>query len=219
MLFKPPYTPIGDKIMRRRDLSFGAKCTYARLCRYADESGRCYPSLETLGSKLGISDSQARRYVRELQKVGIVKAVKVGIGRGHSTNYVVESPEKVAKMPPFRERKGGNRAGFSARQKGGNHAAEKVAMMLDQKVAKMPAKETIGRDKGREKQKKNAAAAQPDDWLNTWKVLKDLFPTRVLVPFGGCNWMIRSQIEPQRFTSRTLQGGRDRDRLPGRVTF
>ena len=83
--------------LRRPDLSFGAKCMYARLLRYS-QGGRCNPSLKTLGRELGISRDQARYYVGQLEKAGFLK-VTTGLGRTHTSNYSIEPPEKVAKLP------------------------------------------------------------------------------------------------------------------------
>ena len=54
-------------------LSQGAKLCYGRLARYAGQDGRCYPSLKTLAAELGASRAQAKRYLRELQRFGLIR--------------------------------------------------------------------------------------------------------------------------------------------------
>ena len=86
--------------MRRRDLTFGAKCLLGRLGRYGQKSGRVYPSLRTLATELGTSIDSIRRFVEQLKKAGLVRVAKAGLGRGNSTNYLLcDTQEKVAKPP------------------------------------------------------------------------------------------------------------------------
>jgi Helix-turn-helix domain len=53
------------RILEHRGISTGAKLCYIRLLGYAGKAARCYPSLEKLGKGLGVSDPQARDYVKE----------------------------------------------------------------------------------------------------------------------------------------------------------
>jgi hypothetical protein len=46
----------------------GAKIVYGRLCRYAGEDGWAYPSIESLATEVGIRETQARKYLRELMQ-------------------------------------------------------------------------------------------------------------------------------------------------------
>jgi hypothetical protein len=52
-------------VLEHRGISAGAKLCYIRLLGFAGRDARCYPSLETLGVGLGVSDRQARDYVKE----------------------------------------------------------------------------------------------------------------------------------------------------------
>ncbi|HEY1212718.1 MAG TPA: helix-turn-helix domain-containing protein [Bryobacteraceae bacterium] len=51
-------------LLEHRGISAGAKLCYIRLLGFAGKDARCYPSLETLGASLGVSDRQARDYVK-----------------------------------------------------------------------------------------------------------------------------------------------------------
>jgi hypothetical protein len=57
----------------------GAKLCYIRLLGFAGKDGRCYPSLETLGNALAVSDRQARDYVKELERAGLVITEQRGL--------------------------------------------------------------------------------------------------------------------------------------------
>jgi hypothetical protein len=49
------------------------------LLGYAGKGARCYPSLETLGAGLGVSDRQARDYVKELERAGLITVDQRGL--------------------------------------------------------------------------------------------------------------------------------------------
>ncbi len=58
-------------ILEHRGIGTGAKLCYIRLLGFAGKDARCYPSLETLGKSLGVSDRQAHDYVKELERAGL----------------------------------------------------------------------------------------------------------------------------------------------------
>src|SRR3982750_2730062 len=68
-------------ILEREGIGSGAKLCYVRLLGFAGKDARCYPSLETLGRSLGVSDRQARDYVKELERAGLIAAEQRGLRR------------------------------------------------------------------------------------------------------------------------------------------
>src|SRR3954454_5435883 len=66
-------------ILEHRGISAGAKLCYIRLLGFAGKDARCYPSLETLGAGLGVSDRQARDYVKELERAGLITVDQRGL--------------------------------------------------------------------------------------------------------------------------------------------
>src|SRR3982751_3769817 len=66
-------------ILERKRISTGAKLCYIRLLGFAGKDARCYPSLETLGKGLGVSDRQARDYVKELERRGLIAVEQRGL--------------------------------------------------------------------------------------------------------------------------------------------
>ena len=75
---EPRFTPVPDSIMRRGDLTFGAKCLFGRLNRYAFKTGKCYPSLPTLASELGTSVDSVKRFRAQLTEAGLVSVGRDG---------------------------------------------------------------------------------------------------------------------------------------------
>ncbi len=59
-------------ILEHAHLGAGAKLCYVRLLGFAGKDARCYPALSTLGASLGVSDRQAREYIRELVKARLI---------------------------------------------------------------------------------------------------------------------------------------------------
>ena len=68
-------------ILEHRGIGTGAKLCYIRLLGFAGKDARCYPSLETLGKSLGVSDRQARDYVKELERIGLITSEQRGLRR------------------------------------------------------------------------------------------------------------------------------------------
>ena len=123
------FTPIPDAIMRRRDLSLGARILYGRLRRYG-MGGRCNPSVETLALELAKSPRQVQRYLRQLERVKLINTKK-GRGRTKTSNYTVLLPEKkVANVSPFR----------------GSNPLPKVTDVSSKKVTSVSPKETSGEE-------------------------------------------------------------------------
>jgi len=67
------------------DLSLGAKVCYGVLARFAGERGGCFPTMQTIGARIGVSDRQASTYVAELVRGGFV--IRARGGRGRSNRY------------------------------------------------------------------------------------------------------------------------------------
>jgi DNA-binding transcriptional MocR family regulator len=68
----PEFAKLSLVLLRKKDLSFGAKCLYARLGLYAGEDRVCTPSHRTLACELGVSDRYVRKLLTELRKAGLV---------------------------------------------------------------------------------------------------------------------------------------------------
>jgi Helix-turn-helix domain len=66
-------------LLEHRGISAGAKLCYIRLLGFAGKDARCYPSLDTLGAGIGVSDRQARDYVKELERAGLITVDQRGL--------------------------------------------------------------------------------------------------------------------------------------------
>jgi Helix-turn-helix domain len=84
---------IPEPVCKYKGLSPGAKLIYGRLIRYAGENGAAYPSISTLGSEIGIGETQTRGYIRELEKQLFIEVDRENRhfrrdGSGGSNGYV-----------------------------------------------------------------------------------------------------------------------------------
>jgi hypothetical protein len=68
-------------LLRRPEVTLGAKLAYARLCQYAGENGECWPSQPTLARELGAGERSCRRWVAELEERKLIAAEELpGVG-------------------------------------------------------------------------------------------------------------------------------------------
>lgn len=70
-------------LLERKEVSAGAKLTYARLAQYAGESGVCKPRQATLAKELGVSDRQVRYYLSELEKLALIECQQMGLSQAN----------------------------------------------------------------------------------------------------------------------------------------
>lgn len=70
-MFQGGFVP--NWLLRRREVSGGAKLTYARLMQYAGKNGEAYPFMRTLAQEIGVSTRQARYNIAELIEFGLIE--------------------------------------------------------------------------------------------------------------------------------------------------
>jgi DNA-binding transcriptional MocR family regulator len=82
------FAPIPNTILRRTDLSHGAKLCCARLIQYAGKNNQAFPKLPTLAEELGMSVRAVQRFLTELESHGLIQTQRRG--RGQSNAYVLD---------------------------------------------------------------------------------------------------------------------------------
>lgn len=75
-------------LLEHRGISAGAKLCYIRLLGFAGKDARCYPSLQKLGATLGVSERQARDYVKELERNGFIVVEQRGLRKTNAYLFV-----------------------------------------------------------------------------------------------------------------------------------
>ena len=66
------------------ELTTGAFRTLAELCRMANTSGQCWPSLAQLGRKLGRSRASVSAYISELREAGVLRTQEQKMANGYN---------------------------------------------------------------------------------------------------------------------------------------
>jgi len=74
------FTQIPNALLRRADVTAGAKITYMALLSYAWGKDRCFPGQETLANDVGAGRRSVIRYLQELQEVGLLEIKRRGLG-------------------------------------------------------------------------------------------------------------------------------------------
>lgn len=80
---KQTFAPIPNSLLKRPDVSYGAKLCCARLIQYAGKTNYAYPKLETLIKELSMPKRTLQRFLTELQKKGLIKIQRRGLGKSN----------------------------------------------------------------------------------------------------------------------------------------
>jgi len=97
------FTQIPNRVLHARNLSRDAKLLYGFLLSYAWQQGRCFPGYAQLCAAMGASPSIVRKYMRELEVVGLLVQKRRGLGK---TNlYTLCSLSRATLEPPASPRR------------------------------------------------------------------------------------------------------------------
>jgi Helix-turn-helix domain len=104
---RPKFGTVVTRVMRDPSLSMSAKALYCLLCTYADGERSCWPSNETLGEQLGVTDRSIRTLMNELVTAGIVMREARYVEGRQSTSVThlvdVTSDREEVEFPPEEE--------------------------------------------------------------------------------------------------------------------
>ena len=75
------FTQVPNLLLRRPDLSHGAKIAYALLLSYAWQRDRCFPGQDVLASDMGVERKAVIRYLQELKAKDVIKVKRRGMGK------------------------------------------------------------------------------------------------------------------------------------------
>ena len=89
------FTQVPNAILKTKEISAGAKLTYAMLLSYAMNKDECFPGQDRLGDDMGISRQTVNGYIRELDTKGFIKIIRQG--QGKSNIYEINLKARVLK--------------------------------------------------------------------------------------------------------------------------
>ncbi len=75
------WTGVPNFILESKEVSAGAKLTYAMLLKYARELDQCFPGQDRLAKDMGHGARSVRRWLRELERAGFITIKQRGQGR------------------------------------------------------------------------------------------------------------------------------------------
>ena len=75
------WTGVPNFILESKELSAGAKLTYAMLLKYAREMDHCFPGQERLAEDMGHGRRSVIRYLSELERADLITIRRRGQGR------------------------------------------------------------------------------------------------------------------------------------------
>lgn len=84
------FAPIPNDILRRKDLSHGAKLVCARLIQYAGKGNQAFPKLPKLAEEVGMSARAVQRFLSELENLKLIESQRRG--RGQANAYTLCAP-------------------------------------------------------------------------------------------------------------------------------
>jgi hypothetical protein len=101
---------IPNWLLRRSEVSPGAKLCYARLAQFAGKDGDCFPSQATLAIEIGAGERQIRRYITELEEQQLIDTVQVGLNQPNHYRFLwhpwMEEEKELRKGPSGKSGKG-----------------------------------------------------------------------------------------------------------------
>lgn len=74
------FTMLPNAILRRPDLTPGAKLAYMGLLSYAWQADSCFPGQDRLADDLGISARSVWSYLKQLEECGLISIRRRGLG-------------------------------------------------------------------------------------------------------------------------------------------
>ena len=75
------WTGVPNFILESKEISVGAKLTYAMLLKYARELDECFPGQDRLAEDMGTGKRSVVRHIAELERADLVTVKRRGQGR------------------------------------------------------------------------------------------------------------------------------------------
>jgi hypothetical protein len=75
------FTQVPNFILTKKDISVGAKLSYAMLLKYAWDNRSCFPGQAKLAADMGAAERSIRTYLKELEAAELLEIVQRGLGK------------------------------------------------------------------------------------------------------------------------------------------
>ncbi len=91
------FTQVPNFILKSKDLSVGAKLTYAMLLSYAWANNYCFPGQATLAKDIGVSPRSVVTFIKELQQRDCISVKRQGLNKPNIYTLHLTIKGKVGK--------------------------------------------------------------------------------------------------------------------------
>lgn len=81
------FAPLPNWLLKRKEISLGAKAVYARLLQYKGKNDYAYPKRQTLSEELGIQIRVVDRFINELTNNNLIVVKHVGCNRPNEYSF------------------------------------------------------------------------------------------------------------------------------------
>ncbi len=75
------FTQVPNFILTNKQVSVGAKLTFAMLLKYAWADNACFPGQQKLADDMGAGERSVRTYLKELEDAGFLEVTQRGLGK------------------------------------------------------------------------------------------------------------------------------------------
>ena len=95
------FTQVPNFILRHKELSVGAKMTYAMFLSYAWHNNYCFPGQAKMAIDMGASLRSVNSYIQELQRSGFIEIKRQGLQKPniYKLKFVVQKNERHVDNP------------------------------------------------------------------------------------------------------------------------
>ena len=92
---KHGFTQLPNYVLRAKNLSFGAKLSYAVLLSYAWQEDSCFPGQQRMAEDLGTTSRMLRNYLNELKKHSFIDWQRRGLNKTNVYYILDYKPLKI----------------------------------------------------------------------------------------------------------------------------
>src|SRR5688572_17881678 len=89
-------------VMRDKNLSIGARMTYAFLLMYAWQEGSCFAGQKKLAEEMGVSERHLRRFLTELKEANYIEIERKD--KRYNNTYIILERKKPSKLKSKKEK-------------------------------------------------------------------------------------------------------------------
>jgi biotin operon repressor len=75
------FTQVPNHVLESKEVSPGAKLSYAMLLKYAWQNNYCFPGQDRLADDMGVTRQSANAYLKELKTKGFIAITRRGQGK------------------------------------------------------------------------------------------------------------------------------------------